>query len=270
MEFLSNMTRAEKERYVIEPYKQDKIMREIVQRVHMSPRDVAAIIKDYKDKIERENGQTEVKDGYDMKLILKETQAIKMFSEDKSPTEVLVELDLEPEEVRTILRRYLETKDMYEFLQIYEQIKHSSKYSFSSFCKIYQIFEDLRMTEQQISDALRLAKHHQLDRLQWNVEYLVNDIRKLDMEIKNKKSILATLDEIIGNLKCRADGKSEERTREFSLKEGFRLGRNERTEPGMGMQRTHKEDNLKNSYNSDYNIEVFYASGDWKGISDGT
>ena len=47
------MTRAEKERYVIELYKQDKTMREIVQRVHMIPRDVAAIIKDYKDKIEK-------------------------------------------------------------------------------------------------------------------------------------------------------------------------------------------------------------------------
>jgi hypothetical protein len=55
---------------------------------------------------------------------------------------------------------------------------------------------------------------------------------------------------------------SEERTREFSIKEGFCLVRNEKTEPG-----THKEDNPKNSYNSDYNIEVFYASGDWKGIS---
>jgi hypothetical protein len=55
---------------------------------------------------------------------------------------------------------------------------------------------------------------------------------------------------------------SEERTREFYIKEGFRVVRNEGTESGIG-----KQDNLKNSYNSDYNIEVFYASGDWKGLS---
>ena len=118
------------------------------------------------------------------------------------------------------------------------------------------------MTEQQISDALRLAKYHQLERLQYKVKYLVYELWNLDMEIKNKKSILSTLDEIIENSKYKVDGTSEERTREFYVKEGFRLGRNERTEPRIG-----KQDNPKNSYNSDYNIEVFYTSGDWKGIS---
>jgi hypothetical protein len=54
----------------------------------------------------------------------------------------------------------------------------------------------------------------------------------LDMEIKNKKSILATLDDIIENSKDRIDG----RTGEFYVKGGFRLGRNERAEPGMGKQ----------------------------------
>ncbi len=82
------------------------------------------------------------------------------------------------------------------------------------------------------------------------------------MEIKNKKSILETLDEFIVNSKDRIDGMSEEQVRESYIKEGFRLVRNEMTEPGTG-----KQDNLKNSYNSDYNIEVFYASGNWKGIS---
>lgn len=80
--------------------------------------------------------------------------------------------------------------------------------------------------------------------------------------IKNKKSILATLDEIIGNLKCRVDGMSEERTREFYIKEGLRVVRNERADPKIS-----KQDKLKNSYNADYNKEVFYAFGDWKGIS---
>jgi hypothetical protein len=38
MEYVSNMTRAQKEEYVVELYKQDKTVREIAQRVHMSPR----------------------------------------------------------------------------------------------------------------------------------------------------------------------------------------------------------------------------------------
>jgi hypothetical protein len=43
MEFVSNMTRAQKEQYVIELYKQDKTIREIIQRVHMSPRDIGTL-----------------------------------------------------------------------------------------------------------------------------------------------------------------------------------------------------------------------------------
>jgi hypothetical protein len=35
MEFVSNMTRAQKEQYVIELYKQDKTIREIIQRQHL-------------------------------------------------------------------------------------------------------------------------------------------------------------------------------------------------------------------------------------------
>ena len=92
------MTRAQKERYVIQLYEEDKDFREIAKLAHMSLRDIGAIIKEYKDKIEQENGQLEVND--DIKSKSKTTQAIKMFSEGKSPTEVVVELDLEPEEVR--------------------------------------------------------------------------------------------------------------------------------------------------------------------------
>jgi hypothetical protein len=47
----------------------------------MSFRDIGVITKEYKDRIERENGQIQVKD--DMKSKSKETQAMKLFSEGK-------------------------------------------------------------------------------------------------------------------------------------------------------------------------------------------
>ncbi len=42
-----------------------------------------------------------------------------MFSEGQEPTQVVIELDLPPEEVRMIYRQYLETENMYDFLQAY-------------------------------------------------------------------------------------------------------------------------------------------------------
>ncbi|MGC1930637.1 MAG: hypothetical protein WA667_16840 [Candidatus Nitrosopolaris sp.] len=53
------MTRAEKEQYIIELYKQNKTTRETAQRTHMSFRDIGTIIKKVKAEVERESGQTE-------------------------------------------------------------------------------------------------------------------------------------------------------------------------------------------------------------------
>lgn len=58
----SNLPRDKREQYVLQLYHEGKTIREISELVHMSFRDIGAIINRYKDKIERENGQLEVKE----------------------------------------------------------------------------------------------------------------------------------------------------------------------------------------------------------------
>jgi transposase len=126
MPWESNMTTDQKEQYVIQLYTEGKTFKAIAQLTHTSFRDISAINKRHQENIERENGQLEERDDYnDIRSKSKTTQAIKMFSEDRSPTDVVIELDLSPEEVRMIYRQYVETKNMYDFLQVYGQIKHS-------------------------------------------------------------------------------------------------------------------------------------------------
>jgi hypothetical protein len=193
MEPLSNMTRDQKEQYVLELYQNGKTIREIAQLVRMSFSAIGTIIKVYKQEIERENGQLEeTNDNYDIKSKSKTTQAIKMFSEGKSPTDAVIELDLSPEEVRMIYRQYLETKNMYDFLQAYDQIKNS-RYSISSFLRLHRIIEDLGMGEQQLINVLNLANHNQLELLQSKVEYLANEANVLEeqkMKCTNDIAIL--------------------------------------------------------------------------------
>jgi hypothetical protein len=104
-----------------------------------------------------------------------------MFSEGKSPTDLVIELDLSPEEVRMIYRQYLETKNMYDFLQAYDQIKNS-RYSIPSFLRLHKIVSHLGMGEQQIINVLNLANHNQLELLQSKVEYLANEKHMLEEE----------------------------------------------------------------------------------------
>jgi hypothetical protein len=132
-----------------------------------------------------------------LRLVLskpKTTQAIKMFSEGRSPTDAVIELDLSPEEIRMIYRQYLETKNMYDFLQVYDQIKNS-RYSISSFLRLHRIIEDLGMGEQQIINVLNLANHNQLELLQSKVEYLLNDVNMLTAEKTKCTNHLAILND---------------------------------------------------------------------------
>jgi hypothetical protein len=180
MEPLSNMTRDQKEQYVLELYQKGKTIREIAELVRMSFSAIGTIIKVYKQEIERENGQLgDRNDGYDIKSKSNTTQAIKMFSEGNSPTDAVIELDLSPEEVRMIYRQYLETKNMYDFLQAYDQIKNS-RYSIPSFLRLHKIVSDLGMGEQQIINVLNLANHNQLELLQSKVDYLANEAYVLE------------------------------------------------------------------------------------------
>ena len=96
------MNREQKEQYVIQLWKEGKTIREIAELVHMSFRDIGAITNKVKLEAAGERGQLE-EDG-DIKSKSKTTQAIKLFSEGKSPVEVAIALDLPANQVRAIYR----------------------------------------------------------------------------------------------------------------------------------------------------------------------
>jgi hypothetical protein len=120
MAWESNMTRDQKEQYVLELYQQGRTIRHIAQLVHMSFTEIGRAqlvhmsfteigrtIKRYKEEIEREDGQMEEKgdDDYDVKSKSKTAKAIKLFSEGKNLVDVVIALDLQPDEVRTIYQQ---------------------------------------------------------------------------------------------------------------------------------------------------------------------
>jgi len=99
---LSNMTRAQKEQYVRELYKQDKTTREIAERTHMSFRDIGVITDEVKAEVERKAGHTDEHEIDNMRSKSKESQAFKLLSEGKTPVDVVISLDLPADEVHAI------------------------------------------------------------------------------------------------------------------------------------------------------------------------
>jgi transcriptional regulator len=107
-----DMNRAEKEQYVIRLYKEGRTIREIAEHVHMSFRDIGAVIK--KAKLEADGERGSLQEDDDIKSKSKSTQAIKLLSELKTPIEVAIALDLPVHQIEAIYREYWKLDGMFK------------------------------------------------------------------------------------------------------------------------------------------------------------
>jgi hypothetical protein len=169
------MTREEREEYVVRLYKEGKGVRDIAELVRMSFRDIGAITKKVKLQIERERGYTFAEEPQPKS---DESRSFKMFSEGKTPVEVVIALDLPPQFVETLYRKYWECKRMFELADIYEE----AKYDLHELLWLHRIIKRLGMEEQDIIKVLELAKHNQLQYLQWKVQHLENQVFMLELK----------------------------------------------------------------------------------------
>ncbi|HYA85375.1 MAG TPA: hypothetical protein VEH06_18310, partial [Candidatus Bathyarchaeia archaeon] len=161
MASLFDMNRAEKEQCVIRLRKESKSTREIAKLLHISFRDIGAITKKVKSEADGERGPSQEDDN--IKLKSKTTQAIKLFSEFKSPVDVIIALDLPANQVRAIYLEYLELDGMSRFARIFEE----AKYDLDDLLRLHRMAKVLGLEKHDIITAFELIKNNQLENLQW-------------------------------------------------------------------------------------------------------
>src|SRR5215471_9064829 len=169
------MNREEKEQYVIQLYKENKSTREIAKLTHMSFRDIGIVTKKVKLEAHGERGRLEEDD---IKSKSKTTQAFKLFSEFKSPVDVIIALDLPANQVRALYQEYLELEGFYRLAQIYEE----AKYDVHDLLRLHRIAKLLGLEKHDIITEFELIKHNQLQTLQWKAGYLRSEINMLEWE----------------------------------------------------------------------------------------
>ena len=148
MASLLDLTRAEKEEYVIHLWKAGRTVRQITELVHMSFRDIGAIKNNAKLQAERERGYTN-----DGEAKSPESRAFKMFSEGKSPIEVAIALDEPGDRVRAIYKEYWELTCRYKLTQIYDE----ARYDLRDLLRLHRIIKRLEMEEHDIKKVFELA-----------------------------------------------------------------------------------------------------------------
>ena len=135
------LSRTEKEQRVIELYQQGKTIREIAREVHMSFGNIGSIIRKGNRTEEDDNKPKEQQDKLPLTTLSKDSQAFKLFSEGKKPTEVAIKLDLGADEVDRLYQQFWKLEGLYQLNQVYKEIRRY----LPSFLKLFNIMKQQKM-----------------------------------------------------------------------------------------------------------------------------
>jgi hypothetical protein len=139
-----NLNRFEKEKKVIELYKEGRTIREISQVVHMAFRDIGKLIKKY------------VEDTDQNKKLQKKIsiEALTLFNEGKKPIEVAISLELDCEQTEKIYQEYWRLNNLHILYSIYQELKEKT----SDLIDIYFKFKGEKRTPEQITKLIEILQ----------------------------------------------------------------------------------------------------------------
>jgi DNA-binding CsgD family transcriptional regulator len=175
-------SREEKEKVVIDLYKEGRTIREIASIMHLSFSSIGTITRKYDAG---KGGNREVQP------ISRETQALKLFSNSKAPIDVAIQLDMDSDDVDLTYRKFWRLKRQYELASLYKEIRLYLR----SFLLLSDILKDQNMlTKEGILNLVKFAQEIQLH--QSEIEDLKQDIQEFEnMKLEKFKEVSCLLDQ---------------------------------------------------------------------------
>jgi hypothetical protein len=158
----------------------------------MSFRDIGRII----DKEEKEKEAIEGQ----VQQITQSTQAYKLFSEDKTPEEVAIALNLRQPQVAEYYTEHWKLKRLYMLDQIYEEIKDD----IGSFVNLYRSAKAAGMNTHHVNRLLALANNH-LPSVEYTYETRKRELEDLEAEKGNSARIYQEINDKILSMRKRLD-----------------------------------------------------------------
>ena len=188
------LSKKEKEKLVIKLANEGKTTREIARIVHISLKDIGKIIN-------RETGDAEVlskeEKGREKQKRLKSlspyAQAFQMFRENKTLSEVVVELDLDANTVLDYHGDYLRLVRMTNLVIIY----HDLKDDWPLFFHLYRRIKKEDLNKQDITDLTQ--NQHRLQDMNKSVQLYANFIEGQQLKMKELQQMINRLQSRIDN-----------------------------------------------------------------------
>ncbi len=105
--------------------------------------------------------------------------------------------------------------DLSSFLVVYRRpyahYINWARYNLSNLLRLHKIVKDLGLKEYDVINALELAKHNELENLQWKVEYLRNELDMLENEKWKSTNQILKLNRMIDEFEASLTKKRGER-----------------------------------------------------------
>ena len=198
------LTRLEREQVVVDLHNQGKTIRDIAKEIRMSFRDIGAVLKKEEEKERQkrqlENNKTTTADSDNTQPDMSfSTQAYKLFSQDKTPVEVAIKLNLRESEVTEYYMEYWKLTGLHKITLVYEEIKSDIKY----FLELYGLSKDAGMTTKHVTNLLEISNNdlqsieHRYRKLQRNVNYLESTALDAGITLEDLKSQIQNANQML-------------------------------------------------------------------------
>src|SRR5215211_9121314 len=187
------LTRQQRENLVLDLYfNQNKNTREISQIAKMSFREIGTILDKARKEKEASKEQTE-------KQSLS-TQAYKLFSEGKTPTQVAIALNKQQPEVTELQNEYWKLNQLY----ILNQICQETRGNLYSFLELYRQMKAAGMYIDSVINLLRVA-NNDIPSVEHRCQELRKDAASLNAGNRNAARTLRQLTEVISETQDTSD-----------------------------------------------------------------
>lgn len=161
-------------------YEAGHTIREIAREVHISFGPIGKVIR-------KAAGDDSSSDSNNKHTVSKETEALKLFKNGRTPIEVAIQLDASPDDAENWYMDYWRLKQQYHLALLYREIKMH----LPSFIKLYRLFRSAGITEDDSLNIINNSK--QLQSIRNTFLELTNAIANLEPQRDNLLSEISSL-----------------------------------------------------------------------------
>ncbi len=173
------VSRFDTEEHIAELHKEGKTTREISKAVHKNFSYIATVLrKRFPDEYSKEDN------GKNTSL---ETQALKLFSKEKSPVYVAIKLGIKPEDVNKLYLQYLKLEGLDSLIKMHDELGDSLPSFVGSYNKILQSRLSI---DKVISIAQNLQQIPQIEKQYKELRDNVQNLYQLKFSVTGEVNVL--------------------------------------------------------------------------------